>query len=198
MQVTASVQHTWMTFVDGENLTLRGQDLAEQRGVTLVEGGYFKRDCFVWIPGRNGRHRFGGSEFMQQRPIRATFYTGVTGADALIQEVRQKLKELAFQPQVFKRIRKDAKAKGVDIALTKDMLSHAFRGNYETAVLISGDGDYVPLVEEVQRLGKRVVLWFFEGDSLNRELKLGADDFVDITTFFLDAWKNTPHCPIPR
>jgi len=28
-------------------------------------------------------------------------------------------------------------------ALTKDMLSHAFRDNYEVAVLVAGDGDYV-------------------------------------------------------
>ena len=52
-----------------------------------------------------------------------------------------------------------AKAKGVDIALTTDMLSNAFLGNYDVAVLVAGDGDYVPLVEQAfggERLLARV------------------------------------------
>ena len=47
------------------------------------------------------------------------------------------------------------------------MLSHAFRDNYEVAVLVAGDGDYVPVVQEVQRLGKIVFVWFFENEGLN-------------------------------
>src|SRR4051794_12186407 len=45
-------------------------------------------------------------------------------------------------------------AKGVDISLTKDMLVQAFLGNYDIAVLVAADGDYLPVVEEVKRLGK--------------------------------------------
>ena len=44
------------------------------------------------------------------------------------------------------------RAKGVDIALTKDLLSHAFLDNYDAVVLVAGDGDYVPVVEELKRL----------------------------------------------
>src|SRR3990172_7118801 len=32
--------------------------------------------------------------------------------------------------------------KGIDIKLATDMLVHAFRGNYEVAVLVSGDNDF--------------------------------------------------------
>jgi uncharacterized LabA/DUF88 family protein len=57
-------------------------------------------------------------------------------------------------------------------------------GNYERAVLIAGDGDYVPLIEEVKRLGKRVFVRFI-GAYTNPELKLSADDF-DISSLILD------------
>jgi len=40
------------------------------------------------------------------------------------------------------------------------MLSNAIDNNYEVAVLVAGDADYVPLVEEVKRRGKMVILCF--------------------------------------
>lgn len=90
---------------------------------------------------------------------------------------------------MFKKVRKEDKAKGVDIALTIDMLSHAFMGNYDTAMLIAGDADYVPLVNEVKHLGKRVVVLFFE-TSITSDLKLAADAFSDISNGFSLAWKD--------
>jgi uncharacterized LabA/DUF88 family protein len=78
------------------------------------------------------------------------------GDDPTLDSVRKQISGLGFNPVVFKRDSDQKKAKGVDIALTKDMLSHAFRDNYQIAVLVAGDGDYVPLVEEVKRLGKLV------------------------------------------
>jgi len=68
------------------------------------------------------------------------------------------------------------------------MLSHAFRDNYEIAVLVAGDGDYLPVVEEVQRLGKLVFLLFFENEGLNAKLKLAADNFCDFTPHFFRSW----------
>ena len=41
----------------------------------------------------------------------------------------------SFPPEVFKRKREGEKAKGVDIALSKDLLSHAYLDNYDVAVL---------------------------------------------------------------
>ena len=49
------------------------------------------------------------------------------------------------------------------------------------ARLFAGDGDYVPLVEEVKRLGKRVELCFI-GCATNPALKLAADAFKDLTS----------------
>ena len=46
--------------------------------------------------------------------------------------------------------------KGVDVQLAAHMLAHAFDNQYDTAILVSNDGDFAPVVAEVQRLNKRV------------------------------------------
>lgn len=46
--------------------------------------------------------------------------------------------------------------KGVDIALAIDLLDLAYHQTYDTAILITGDGDFSRAVEIVQRMGKHV------------------------------------------
>ncbi len=47
--------------------------------------------------------------------------------------------------------------KGVDVKVAVDMLAMAFDNQYDTAVLVSNDGDFAPAVAEVRRLHKQVV-----------------------------------------
>jgi len=46
--------------------------------------------------------------------------------------------------------------KAVDILLAVDMLACAFDDQYDTAIIVSQDGDFAPAVSEVRRLRKRV------------------------------------------
>jgi uncharacterized LabA/DUF88 family protein len=46
--------------------------------------------------------------------------------------------------------------KGVDISLAIDLLDLAYHNTYDTAIIISGDGDFSRAVEIVQRMGKHV------------------------------------------
>jgi hypothetical protein len=182
-----------MSFIDGENLTFRAQEVAKQDqwSVKLVQNEYYRQDCFVWLPDYRAQQGLAScTPPLEYHATRATYYTSLAADFPTLDEVRDNLRKLGFSPQVFKKSRKDQKAKGVDIALTKDMLSHAFLGNYRTAILMAGDGDYVPLVQEVQRLGKRVVVWFFDGDFTSPELKRVADEFSDISRAFMTAWGN--------
>ncbi len=51
--------------------------------------------------------------------------------------------------------------KGDDIYLATDMLSFAYENVYDTAILVSGDGDFVPVIKKVQKLGKKVENAYF-------------------------------------
>lgn len=80
-----------------------------------------------------------------------------------------------------------------DITLARDFLSHAYRDNFDAAVLVAGDADFVPLVEEVKRLGKQVFVLFFPTQGLADELKRHADAFFSFETSFATAWANSGH-----
>jgi uncharacterized LabA/DUF88 family protein len=60
--------------------------------------------------------------------------------------------------------------KGVDVALVIDMLTGAFEGQYDTAILVSSDGDFRPAVEAVRRYGKRVEYLYFAGSQRSSAL----------------------------
>ncbi len=47
--------------------------------------------------------------------------------------------------------------KGVDVKLAIDMVNRARQNIYDTAVLVSGDGDFVELVRLLQDMGKHVI-----------------------------------------
>jgi len=49
----------------------------------------------------------------------------------------------------------------------------------DTAVLVSGDGDFIPLVEHLKSLGRRVEVMAF-GRSCSSKLRAAADEFVDL------------------
>jgi uncharacterized LabA/DUF88 family protein len=124
--------------------------------------------------------------------VRSYYYTSLTGSEEDLTNVRRALRSLGFEPRVFKRDVKGRPSKGVDIGLATDFLSNAFLNNYDAAVLMAGDGDYVPMVEEVKRLGKRVYVTFLEKDAgLNSRLHLVADEFFGLERWFERQWKTT-------
>ncbi|MBL7160445.1 MAG: NYN domain-containing protein [Candidatus Aenigmarchaeota archaeon] len=52
--------------------------------------------------------------------------------------------------------------KGDDIHIATDMVVLASKNAYDTAVLVSGDGDFVPAVKAVQDMGKQVDNFYFK------------------------------------
>jgi hypothetical protein len=76
---------------------------------------------------------------------------------------------------VFTKQRGGEPSKGVDVTLTTALVSHAYRDDYDVAFLICGDGDYVPVVEEIKHAGKRVVVVFF-GEKFGLNLETPTPD----------------------
>ena len=67
--------------------------------------------------------------------------------------------------------------KGVDIYLTADMISLAYEDAYDIAVIFSGDGDYVALIDLVKSKGKKVWVASFK-EVLSYKLRDCADKIL--------------------
>ncbi len=64
-----------------------------------------------------------------------------------------------------------------DVGMTIDAVRLA--NGLDTVVLVTGDGDFVPLVEYLKNQGRQVEVIAF-GKSTSTELRESADDFMDL------------------
>lgn len=63
--------------------------------------------------------------------------------------------------------------------LVTDMLKGAFQDQYETALLATGDADFVPAVELVQNLKKEVInIHFYAGSSSELRMKCSSHKLI--------------------
>ena len=70
--------------------------------------------------------------------------------------------------------------KGDDIHLAVDMLKYAFNNAYDTAVLVTGDGDFYPAIRAVKGYGKRVEhAYFRSGHSSLLSQECDRDTMLD-------------------
>lgn len=72
--------------------------------------------------------------------------------------------------------------KGVDVRIAVDMLSMAVKDNYDTAILISRDGDFAYAIEAIKDLGKHVEV---AHPFRSHHLISSCDKFVPLTADFL-------------
>src|SRR5437870_10187393 len=78
-------------FVDGENFTLRAQELARREGLTLsIDPARYLQDVFVWIPTWHPIRPPVGFPLERNRATRSYYYTSVTSDDPKIVEVRRR------------------------------------------------------------------------------------------------------------
>ena len=70
--------------------------------------------------------------------------------------------------------------KGIDASLSTDLLWYAFQNAYDTAILVTGDADFIPPIQRVRLLGKRIELWTFK-HTIGKELKKSVDivNYID-------------------
>ncbi len=69
--------------------------------------------------------------------------------------------------------------KGDDIHLAIDMVMDAAKDKYDKAILISGDGDFAPLVRAVKTLKKEVEICAFKEICSNALIKKNKFTFID-------------------
>jgi hypothetical protein len=116
----------------------------------------------------------------------AYYYVGVS-PDAP-QVVEGFLKGLELRPGYFvkrdPRVRRSGRCpscgseyeytteKRVDTRLVADLIHHAANSNFDAAVLVSGDDDFVPAVEAVNALGKQVWVATWSAEELSSDLRV--------------------------
>jgi uncharacterized LabA/DUF88 family protein len=76
--------------------------------------------------------------------------------------------------------------KGLDIKLATDLLVHAFRQNYETAVLVSGDNDFADALQAAKDLGRNAEVALFHPAG-SQKLRDVADRVIEVDSVFLSA-----------
>ena len=80
--------------------------------------------------------------------------------------------------------------KGVDILLATDMITHSFKNNYDEAILVAGDNDYVGALQAVKDNGKHAEVALFGKEQTSRQLRVVADKVLTINARLLKGcWK---------
>ena len=176
-----------MAFIDGENMVARYQAMIEA-GRTPQAKVKHARDTYVWLPSVVWP--------ALNVVLRATYYTYVVGSEEAVLATSEQIRSMVFNqysvvgqaapsrlintltPRVFSKP-KNRSGKGVDIQMTVDILSNIYQGNVEAVLLVSGDGDYEPVLAECKRMGKQVYVAAFS-NGLNPRLRLSADHFTDL------------------
>jgi uncharacterized LabA/DUF88 family protein len=167
-----------MVFIDGENLAIRYKELTSTK--TPHKENSHLEDVYIW--------QTGFTEIIAQSHeiIRTTYYTSAVGDENRLAAIRDDLSKMTYskhvssmlpnylQSMVFKRDKETKRSKGVDIALTVEALMQSYNKNVDSILLMTGDGDFLPLINEIKRMGIFVYLESFSL-GLNQDLKRSAD-----------------------
>ena len=82
--------------------------------------------------------------------------------------------------------------KEVDVAMACKMVVHALKDHYDVCIVVSGDRDFIPAVQEVQAAGKRVEIAAF-ANHVSQEMVRAADIFHKLESLPLLSMSNPTH-----
>lgn len=106
--------------------------------------------------------------FTSYKVVYASWHQGLfSGKDATEKQLRtdrrgyHDLLHAGVEPK-YLPVSETKQEKGVDVALAVDALQIGLNGKIDIAVLVSGDGDFIPLVRALNKQGVRVVAAHFD------------------------------------
>lgn len=164
-----------MVFIDGSNLHHAMERHAKLRSGFAID---YSRLVSALLESRKlVRAYYYGSRPAQPNPQQESFFKKLErlGFDVNI-------KTLKLRERVCRHCGQRQKThieKGVDVALVTDLLAFGFRSGYDTAIIVSGDNDFLQAVNEVKRLPRRVEIAAFS-DSICEETQRKADRFIPL------------------
>jgi len=70
------------------------------------------------------------------------------------------------------------------------MITHSFKNNYDVAVLVAGDNDFVGALQSIKDNGKHVEVALFGKERSSYRLRMVADRVISINSRYLKGcWK---------
>ncbi len=75
--------------------------------------------------------------------------------------------------------------KGTDINLAAELLAKGFLNAYDTAVIVSGDSDYIPVLNILNTIGKLTITVGVYGQNLQKLKRCSDDTIILDNTYFL-------------
>lgn len=161
-----------MIFIDGSNFYY---GLKENMGFTQIDFNFFALKLAA------------GREYIR------TYYYNVTldiNEDRNKYASQQKFfTKLSFTPYLIIKLGRLQKTnsgyieKGVDIKIAVDMFKLAHDNVYDTAILVTSDSDFVPVIEVIQELGKHVENAYFS-KRYSYHLRKACDIFIELDQSF--------------
>ena len=192
-----------MAFVDGENLTNRFETLQSEKAWTprvgSGAGGHLwtvqhRQGLFVWSPLTiiNVARR--------EELLRVHYYTTYAADESDCDNLSETISSLKSHraveeyhspgaqymmtsevvnliPRVFRKQKRSTKTKSVDINLCVDVMDYVRQNALDSVFLVTGDVDYLPLIEAVMRAGKHVYVAALSS-GLSPRIRTTADSFL--------------------
>lgn len=181
-------------FADGENLVLRYE--------AMIKNGAIPKPDAIHIPGLAVWHPRITRPYIGDM-TRFSYYQTVVGDDMALDSAKESIANIKYEycseltaggnsnargalhPKIYKKSSKSSKTKSVDINITVDALRCVINRTGNVVYILSGDGDFLPLVEEINRHGKQVWIGAFSS-GLNKDLRYAADEFFDLDKLFFE------------
>jgi uncharacterized LabA/DUF88 family protein len=82
--------------------------------------------------------------------------------------------------------------KGSDINIAVQMITKAFHNTYDTAIVLSGDTDYIPIFDTLNTIGKTVVVVGVKGQNLSRFKQHTDRQFILNMDFLKNCERTAP------
>ena len=150
--------------------------------------------------------------------VRVNYYTSIVGDDLAIEDMKRHIGTITYEyeyayapfsktqhtptgsaeivPFVFKKLAKSHKTRQVDIRITIDMLRGAHHHRIDLLCLLSGDSDYLPLLDEVMRHDKETYVAAFSSGRAP-QLRWCSDEFIDLDGLFFEPATGTALSKVP-
>ena len=127
--------------------------------------------------------------------VAAYVFDACNGSESKMRRLRRVTKNPGFRPVILPyyahREEQGLEQKGVDVKLALMMVDEAEKDRFDTAILLSGDADYIPAIELTQAAGKKVEMAAF-GISAGEDVRCAADLFTEIDSMNVICMKAAP------